>query len=217
MVFTATRQIYAWPNDDMGGAGGGSLQRVIWLGALATVLLYLALLPGPLYAVFPSLPGRRLFTSARRALGVSAAVLAGLHGYHGFVDWGGGIEGLRYWGVDYNVSLLLGGLAWMLLLPLVATSFDAALRAMGERWQRLHRAVYAAAVLVVAHAMMVTIHILDLQSVLWAGFVAIEFLLVLEALRLRRGGSPARFLVAGLTVASAALYWSFFLIGHHRH
>jgi sulfoxide reductase heme-binding subunit YedZ len=42
--------------------------------------------------------------------------------------------------------------AWLLLVPLAATSFDRAIRWMGgKRWQRLHRLVYLAATAAVVH------------------------------------------------------------------
>ena len=48
--------------------------------------------------------------------------------------------------------VLVGTAALLLLLPLAATSFNRAIRALGaRRWQALHRAVYAVAVLAVLH------------------------------------------------------------------
>jgi sulfoxide reductase heme-binding subunit YedZ len=48
--------------------------------------------------------------------------------------------------------ILVGFLAWLLLLALAATSFNRAIRAMGaQRWQWLHRAVYVIAGLAVLH------------------------------------------------------------------
>ena len=48
--------------------------------------------------------------------------------------------------------ILVGMLGWALLLVLAATSFNAAVRALGaRRWQGLHRAVYAIAGLAVLH------------------------------------------------------------------
>ena len=48
--------------------------------------------------------------------------------------------------------ILVGTLALLLLLPLAATSFDRAIRALGAaRWRALHRAVYAIAGLAVLH------------------------------------------------------------------
>lgn len=48
--------------------------------------------------------------------------------------------------------ILVGFLSWLLLLPLAATSFNRAIRALGaRRWQLLHRAVYVIACLAVLH------------------------------------------------------------------
>ena len=46
----------------------------------------------------------------------------------------------------------VGLLAWMLLLPLALTSFNAAIRWLGAaRWRRLHQAVYLIALLAILH------------------------------------------------------------------
>lgn len=48
--------------------------------------------------------------------------------------------------------ILVGFAAFVLLTPLAATSFNRAVRALGGRgWQRLHRAVYAVALLAILH------------------------------------------------------------------
>lgn len=48
--------------------------------------------------------------------------------------------------------ILVGTTTLLLMLPLAATSFNRAIKALGAaRWQRLHRAVYAAALLALLH------------------------------------------------------------------
>lgn len=48
--------------------------------------------------------------------------------------------------------ILVGSTALLLMLPLAATSFNRAIKALGpKRWQALHRAVYAVALLGVLH------------------------------------------------------------------
>ena len=48
--------------------------------------------------------------------------------------------------------ILVGFTAFVLLTPLAATSFNAAIRKLGaKRWQHLHKAVYGVAVLAVLH------------------------------------------------------------------
>ena len=48
--------------------------------------------------------------------------------------------------------ILVGLLAWLLLLPLALTSFNAAIRWLGAaRWRRLHQVVYVIALLAILH------------------------------------------------------------------
>ena len=47
--------------------------------------------------------------------------------------------------------LTMGMGAWLLMLPLAATSTRAAMRRLGRRWAQLHRLVYPAALLAVLH------------------------------------------------------------------
>jgi sulfoxide reductase heme-binding subunit YedZ len=91
---------------------------------------------------------------------------------------------------------LVGFLALLLMLPLAATSFNRAIRALGAaRWQALHRAVYAIAVLAILHFFWMRAGKHDFAEVaVYAAIVAA--LLGWRALRLRRlrqaGQAPAR-------------------------
>ena len=54
--------------------------------------------------------------------------------------------------IPKRLFILVGFAAFVLMVPLAATSFDRAVRALGAaRWQLLHRAVYAVAVLALLH------------------------------------------------------------------
>ena len=86
-------------------------------------------------------------------------------------------------------SLLTGWLAFLLLLPLAATSNDAAVRWLRRSWKRLHRLVYPAVVLVFAHWLL---EAFTLQSALIHGAI----LAALEATRVflshrRKARAPA--------------------------
>ncbi len=82
-------------------------------------------------------------------------------------------------------------LALLLMLPLAATSFNRAIRALGAaRWQALHRAVYAIAVLAILHFFWMRAGKHDFAEVaVYAAIVAA--LLGWRALRLRRLRQPA--------------------------
>lgn len=47
--------------------------------------------------------------------------------------------------------MVMGFTAWLLLIPLAVTSNAAMIRRLGRRWRRLHKLVYPAAVVAVAH------------------------------------------------------------------
>ena len=88
----------------------------------------------------------------RRLLGLLTFGYASLHllGYVGFD------MGLEWADIVHDVPkrpfVLVGALAFKLLLPLAATSWNGAIRRMGaKRWQALHRSVYAVAVLAILH------------------------------------------------------------------
>jgi len=88
----------------------------------------------------------------RRMLGLFTAFYAALHftAYALFdmgLDWGDIVRD-----VAKRPFILVGTAAFGLLLPLAATSFNRAIRAVGaQRWQQLHRMVYAIAGLALLH------------------------------------------------------------------
>jgi len=95
--------------------------------------------------------GRAWLLRWRRPLGLWAFAYASAHalvyvGLDQFFAWG---ELLR--DVASHPQITLGMGAWLLLLPLAATSTRAAQRRLGRRWGRLHRLVYPAAVLAPSH------------------------------------------------------------------
>ncbi|MNT46561.1 Sulfoxide reductase heme-binding subunit YedZ [compost metagenome] len=63
------------------------------------------------------------------------------------LDWAGIVADL-----PKRPFILVGTLAWLVLLVLAVTSIPALVRRLGgRRWQKLHRAVYAVAFLAVLH------------------------------------------------------------------
>jgi sulfoxide reductase heme-binding subunit YedZ len=102
-------------------------------------------------------PVRNLWKSARwinsvaryrRAVGVASFAYAGLHT---------GVYLERKWGADLIVReglelpLATGWLAFAVFFVLAITSNDTSVRALGRSWKKLHRYVYAATILVLAH------------------------------------------------------------------
>lgn len=88
----------------------------------------------------------------RRMLGLFAFAYALLH----FLCFAWLDMGFEWSAIVRDVAkrpfILVGTLALLLMLPLAATSFNRAIRALGAaRWQALHRLVYAVALLALLH------------------------------------------------------------------
>lgn len=87
----------------------------------------------------------------RRPLALFSFFYASLHialyvGLDAGLEW----ETLREELIE-RPGLLIGLLAWCLMLPLAATSNQASMRRLGRWWRILHRLAYPAAVLVLLH------------------------------------------------------------------
>ena len=87
----------------------------------------------------------------RRPVGLAAFAMATSHViiyatiYQGFA-WGPIVED-----IGKRPYILIGFVAWLLLLPLAFTSTRAAQRRLGLRWVRLHRLVYLIVPLAILH------------------------------------------------------------------
>jgi sulfoxide reductase heme-binding subunit YedZ len=88
----------------------------------------------------------------RRMLGLFTFFYGTLHMLHYF-----GVDVQWNWDIireDLTIRrfFIVGFAAWLLMVPLAATSFNAAIRWMGgARWQLLHRLIYVTAILGVLH------------------------------------------------------------------
>lgn len=88
----------------------------------------------------------------RRMLGLYTFLYAALHALaYAWLDMGLEIADIVR-DIPKRPFILVGTCALLLLVPLAATSFDRAVRALGgTRWRTLHRAVYAVAGLALLH------------------------------------------------------------------
>ncbi|MBI4973708.1 ferric reductase-like transmembrane domain-containing protein [Candidatus Roizmanbacteria bacterium] len=155
---------------------------------LALIYLYISLLSSPLYSVFPTLPFRGLYIKARRSIGQSAFVFAGLHGYFSFINVVGGLHGLKLLDRSYALKMSLGTLAFIILSLMASTSFDKAVAFLGPtHWKNLHRLVYLAGVLIIFHVYLIGPHFANRfspQSIIF--FIALVILFSLEAIRFKK-------------------------------
>jgi len=88
----------------------------------------------------------------RRMLGLTTFFYAALHALaYAWLDMGLEIREIVR-DIPKRPFILVGTCALLLMVPLAATSFDRAVRALGAaRWRALHRAVYAVAGLALLH------------------------------------------------------------------
>lgn len=88
----------------------------------------------------------------RRMLGLFAFFYGSLHLLaYAWLDMGLGLSEIAH-DIAKRPFILMGFLAWVLMLPLAATSFNRAIRALGgARWQALHRLVYVLSLIGLAH------------------------------------------------------------------
>jgi DMSO/TMAO reductase YedYZ heme-binding membrane subunit len=152
---------------------------------LAITYLYFALLASPLFSAFPHLPFKSVYLRARKAIGVSAFFFALIHSSLAFFLLLGGFSGLAYLTNRYLIAILLSFSALAILSIMATTSLPYFVVKLGRNWKKLHRLVYLAAVLILIHALLLGSHFSDLSTTIpQITFVALIFLLILEAFRL---------------------------------
>ena len=116
-------------------------------GRTAITILLISLLITPLYNIL----GLSSFSSIRRLLGLYAAFYALLH-FANFIgldysfDWSE-----IYKTISQQTFLLIGLVAFLLIIFLTITSLPNLQRSLGLAWKRIHRLVYLAAPLIILH------------------------------------------------------------------
>lgn len=118
-------------------------------GYTALVFLALSLACTPLAFL-----GWKELTQRRKALGNYGFLYAALHvTVFVAIDYGFNLEAILR-DVGTKQYILIGATAFLLLVPLAATSFNYWMKRLGKNWKRLHRLVYLIAPLVVLHFFM---------------------------------------------------------------
>ena len=132
--------------DQLGANPAEALIRSTGDWALRALCVVLALTPLRVTVAVPAL------ARWRRMLGLFAFFYAFLHVLsYSWLDMGLDVPDILA-DIAKRPFILVGALAFLVLLVLAATSFQRAIRALaGKRWQALHRTVYAAALLAVLH------------------------------------------------------------------
>lgn len=140
----------AWHVQTTGGDALGpdpvaEIEHRLGLWAIRFLMLTLAITP------LRQLTGWNVLVRFRRMLGLYAFAYASLH----FAAWLG-LDLRGYWtqmfeDIAKRPYITVGFIAWLLLVPLAVTSTSGWIRRLGRNWARLHKAVYAVAVLAVLH------------------------------------------------------------------
>ncbi len=145
--------ILAWQirQEFLTGSGGlgadpvAEIEHRLGLWALRFLMLTLAITP------LRQITGQPILLRFRRMLGLYAFAYATLHlSAYLVLDLRG------YWTQIFEEIvkrpyITVGFAAWLMLVPLALTSTQAAIRRLGRNWAKLHRLVYAIAVLAVLH------------------------------------------------------------------
>lgn len=145
-LLPAASLFWAAASDQLGANPAEALIRSLGDWTLRALVLVLAITPLRVLGGWPAL------ARLRRMLGLYVFFYASLH-WLAYAWFDKGFEWAEILvDVPKRPFILVGTLAWLLLLALVTTSFNRAIRALGaKRWQMLHRGVYAVAVLAILH------------------------------------------------------------------
>ncbi|MCY3877328.1 MAG: ferric reductase-like transmembrane domain-containing protein [Rhodobacteraceae bacterium] len=117
-------------------------------GETSARALIVAMLASPLVLLLRGWRGPRWMMKNRRYFGVAAFGYAALHTLFYILDkgsFGAVVEEIP------QFYIWTGWVAFLIFIPLAATSMDYAVRIMGRRWKTLQRSVYVAAVLTLLH------------------------------------------------------------------
>ena len=155
---------YAAISDQLGADPLKVLERSLGLWALRFLIVSLAISPLRRFA------GINLIRH-RRALGLMAFFYALMHlTVYLWLDQG--LDATLIWkDIVKRPYITIGMLAFLILLPLAATSSGYAIRRLGAAWQKLHRWVYLAATAAALHFALV-VKTLTAEPIIYATIVA---------------------------------------------
>lgn len=138
--------VYGAAANQLGANPAEALIRRLGDWTLRGLWLTLAITP------LRELTGLAALARFRRMLGVFSFGYASLHLLaYGWLDMGLDLADIAA-DIAKRPFILMGFAAWALMLPLAATSFNRAIKALGaKRWQALHKAVYAIGVIGLMH------------------------------------------------------------------
>lgn len=176
---------YLGVTDQLGADPQNVLERALGLWALRFLIASLAITP------LRRLGGPNL-VRYRRTIGLLAFYYAALH-LTVYMVLDQALDWAAIWAdIVKRPYITVGMLAFIILVPLTATSNVTAIRRLGPRWQRLHRLVYVAAAAGALHFIML-VKAWPPEPLIYAGLVAALLLFRFQIYaRKRWGAKPAR-------------------------
>ena len=132
-----------------GAFNGGDLEGLLHpTGEFAARFMIIAMMLTPLKMLFPKSRPLQWLMRRRRFLGVAAFGYAALHTLYYVIDLGS----LSAVMTDFvKLGIWTGWVAFLIFVPLVLTSNDWSVRALGSNWKSIQRLTYLAAVATLAH------------------------------------------------------------------
>jgi sulfite exporter TauE/SafE len=135
---------------------------VDYSGYAALVCLILALIARPISSFWAS-PMRY-----RRALGVGAFILSGVHTIHSIehsLEW----NFAAFWFLppEFQWGMGAGAVALVLMIPAAVTSFDFLQKSLGKYWRQIHLLSVPALLLSAIHAVLIGSHYLGALRLTW--------------------------------------------------
>jgi sulfoxide reductase heme-binding subunit YedZ len=189
LIISLIISIFLWHWAVILGAGSVTFTTIKleeWSGLISLWLLYIAILAGPLYRVFPTLPFKTQYRRSLAGFGWAACYFALVHGFVAFFGLIHGFGGLAFLGPLYLFALLCGAVPLLILLAMSATSFNWVIVRLGSRWKTIHRFVYLALAFLVAHLLLISAHFRDFTDpTVFIFILAFVFLLILYAICIR--------------------------------
>jgi sulfite exporter TauE/SafE len=140
-------------------------------GHAALICLILSLIARPVNS-FWSAPLRY-----RRALGVGAFVLSGLHTIHHFehsLNWN--FTAVWFLPLEFQWGMSAGVVALVLMTPAACTSFDFLQKSLGKHWRQIHLLSVPALLLSAIHTVLIGSHYLGTLRLSWTNQLAVILL-----------------------------------------
>jgi sulfoxide reductase heme-binding subunit YedZ len=207
-------EIWWWAASTYGGSSLFAIRLEETYAWFSVGFLCTALAIGPVCGIFKRIPGRNMLYDARRLFGIGAAWFASLHIFIAYEAVFQFANPLHIPG-QYRQSIVVGSVAWLILLAMAFTSFNAAMKRMGKWWFRLHRFVYVAIALSLLHAFIVGAQATS-PAVLITLAVIVTTLLGLHSYAIIRQGRRVSYLQLLSIGAMTAALMIIFSYGYHQ-